>query len=61
MNGFFTFERRVAHRCIGNVLFSLQMPTDSVAAPTKRRTALERCIALNFVYGTGARSGQFKK
>ena len=29
----------------------------SSAAPTKKLTALERCIALNLVYGTGARSG----
>ena len=35
--------------------------SSSSAAPTKKLTALERCIALNLVYGTGARSGQFKK
>ena len=32
-----------------------------VSSPHKKLTALERCIALNLVYGTGARSGQFKK
>ena len=31
------------------------------AVPAMKLTALERCIALNLVYGTGARSGQFKK
>ena len=36
-------------------------PAKPAAAPTKKLTALERCIALNLVYGTGARSGQFKK
>ena len=35
--------------------------SSSSAAPAKKLTALERCIALNLVYGTGARSGQFKK
>ena len=35
--------------------------SSSSAAPTKKLTALDRCIALNLVYGTGARSGQFKK
>ena len=35
--------------------------SSSSAAPTKNLTALERCIALNLVYGTGAPSGQFKK
>ena len=35
--------------------------SSSSAAPTKKLTALERCIALNLVFGTGARSGQFKK
>ena len=35
--------------------------SSSSAASTKKLTALERCIALNLVYSTGARSGQFKR
>ena len=35
--------------------------SSSSAAPAKKHTALERCIALGLVCGTGARSGQFKK
>ena len=35
--------------------------SSSSAASAKKLTVLERCIALNLVYGTGARSGQFKK
>ena len=31
------------------------------AAPVKKLTALERCIALNPVNGTGTRSSQSKK
>ena len=34
--------------------------SSSSAAPAKKLTALEQCIALNLVYGTGARNGQFK-
>ena len=35
--------------------------SSSSAAPAKKLTALERCIALNLVYGTGTTSSQFKK
>ena len=39
----------------------IEVPVQSAAPPAQKPTALERCIALNLVYGTGARSSQFKK